>query len=657
MSQLSDVFNQVVKAANHSGGGRGMGYGGLGFNVPGFPQKKSSPFFHYGGGGVFPHPSSAAPSVPSLRYSEMSPESTLIEFISASASFAGVKKCSLRDLEFEIMKVCPNNIMPANAAAWYMGKKRFYDDFELLPLLLKNHEKRFAIKGGHVEFLDAYNPTVARKKLAALVSQGVVAYFTHKIEEYGVYFFDPLYYENTEPFHANLVQETNFQGNTVKLLPKFFALHKDKFVYQKISPYLVTISREPVEVKVNVTCVVVSMVDNQFGILQFNGEGGKTEKAMFSANSLYKDGYNFKGDPVKLPHMCFDGYRVPAKGDPSKESIWVAVLVWSGRKPSPKFCSTRDDLTFPGMPSHSLGGIAAPSANDAISNECMQIGEILAIQKYGAIASLRKDTDERAFIPGWSHEHVRSGASFLVTSQGVELALKDLVAFYVDPKKKPRKEFKAVGCNVMVLKHGGKVEKTSKSSKPSVTDSGESSDGLKKGKKKKLRDRRTSTKSGASSANDEADGAKISKKAKDPAKERKRRVSYKEVLLTAEIPEEDDNYDSDFDPPFIPPAIPDPDLDYDEYSDGEIPEDEVKELEKEGEAHLDVEDLRKKMMEAKLEADKAKAEAREKAKAESKEKETGEGKDEKAAEAEVEKSKEPKDPADHGQKPEVETEK
>ena len=79
-------------------------------------------------------------------------------------------------------------------------------------------------------------------------------------------------------------------------------------------------------------------------------------------------------------------------------------------------------------------------------------------------------------------------------------------------------------------------------------------------------------------------------------------------------------------------------------------------MEKEGEAHLDVEDLRKKMMEAKLEADKAKAEAREKAKAESKE-ETGEGKDEKTAEAEVEKSKEPKDPADHGQKPEVETEK
>ena len=67
---------------------------------------------------------------------------------------------------------------------------------------------------------------------------------------------------------------------------------------------------------------------------------------------------------------------------------------------------------------------------------------------------------------------------------------------------------------------------------------------------------------------------------------------------------------------------------------------------KEEEAHLDMEDLSQKMMEAKLEADKAKAEA--------KEKETGEGKDEKAVEAEAEKSKEPKDPADHGQKPETE---
>ena len=122
------------------------------------------------------------------------------------------------------------------------------------------------------------------------------------------------------------MQETNFQGNTVKLLPKFFALHKDKFVYQKISPYLVTISREPVEVKVNVTCVVVSMVDNQFGILQFNGEGGKTEKAMFSANSLYKDGYNFKGDPVKLPREIIFCFLICKKFFTSKFSFNRHVL-------------------------------------------------------------------------------------------------------------------------------------------------------------------------------------------------------------------------------------------------------------------------------------------------------------------------------------------
>ena len=113
-----------------------------------------------------------------------------------------------------------------------------------------------------------------------------------------------------------------------------------------------------------------------------------------------------------------------------------------------------------------------------------------------------------------------------------------------------------------------------------------------------MRNRRSSTKSGASSVGlgDDADGARVSKKTKAPAHEQKPRgvscqllspclagfkpdtflqVTYKE-LLTAEIPEEeDDNYDSDIDPPFIPPAIPDPDFDYDEYSDGEIPEGEL----------------------------------------------------------------------------------
>lgn len=37
-----------------------------------------------------------------------------------------------------------------------------------------------------------------------MIKQGLLAYFQHKVEEYGVYFFDPYYYETTEPFHANL---------------------------------------------------------------------------------------------------------------------------------------------------------------------------------------------------------------------------------------------------------------------------------------------------------------------------------------------------------------------------------------------------------------------------------------------------------------------
>ena len=46
--------------------------------------------------------------------------------------------------------------------------------------------------------------------------------------------------------------------------------------------------------------------------------------------------------------MTFDGYRVPAasrsgNGHPS-DCAWHAVLVWCGRKPSPKFCATKEEL-------------------------------------------------------------------------------------------------------------------------------------------------------------------------------------------------------------------------------------------------------------------------------------------------------------------------
>lgn len=98
--------------------------------------------------------------------------------------------------------------MPANAAAWYMAKRRFYLsnawEYQLLPFLLKKYPDKFLVKNNNVEFLETYTKEIARKKMMYICHQGLYAYFSHKVDEYGVYFFDPYYYENTEPFHANL---------------------------------------------------------------------------------------------------------------------------------------------------------------------------------------------------------------------------------------------------------------------------------------------------------------------------------------------------------------------------------------------------------------------------------------------------------------------
>ena len=73
-----------------------------------------------------------------------------------------------------------------------------------------------------------------------LVEQGLYAYFSHKADEYGVYFFDPLYYEQTEPFHANLRIVTNSFGNASnKLVSHYFRLFKKEFYYQvRIDSYI-----------------------------------------------------------------------------------------------------------------------------------------------------------------------------------------------------------------------------------------------------------------------------------------------------------------------------------------------------------------------------------------------------------------------------------
>jgi hypothetical protein len=50
---------------------------------------------------------------------------------------------------------------------------------------------------------------------------------------------------------------------------------------------------------------------------------------------------------MSIAAMEFDGYRLPnARNKPSDTNsfTWYAVLVWCGRKPSPKYCSTKEDL-------------------------------------------------------------------------------------------------------------------------------------------------------------------------------------------------------------------------------------------------------------------------------------------------------------------------
>ena len=46
--------------------------------------------------------------------------------------------------------------------------------------------------------------------------------------------------------------------------------------------------------------------------------------------------------------MTFDGYKIPGPCQEAEEAGeaygWYAVLVWCGRRPSAKFCSTAEDL-------------------------------------------------------------------------------------------------------------------------------------------------------------------------------------------------------------------------------------------------------------------------------------------------------------------------
>eukprot|EP00092_Neocalanus_flemingeri_P010737 GFUD01011566.1.p1 GENE.GFUD01011566.1~~GFUD01011566.1.p1 ORF type:complete len:1082 (+),score=307.60 GFUD01011566.1:76-3246(+) len=420
----------------------------------------------------------------------LSPEQTLVEFISTSAAFHGVKKQPLRTLEWDLLKVFPFNVMPANAAAWYMAKRKFYMnqsfDQQLMPFLLKKYPEKFKVIGTQVIFLEVFNQEVAKNKLKYLVQYGLNAYFSHKSDEYGVYFFDPFYYENTEPFHESLRQRSSRpnMANKSKLVTSYFntAGLTDQFKFQQHSAYLVSICKQPgVKIVTNTTGVIISMINNQYGFIKF----GSGDTALFCCKSLFKDGWQFSGDPLKLPAMKFDGYQITGGVRGDQAYSWYAVLVWCGRRPSPKFCSTAEDLnstpvfregrlqrlTVGGSPIMGEGGrkLRQPSSS-------MMVGQVVDIRRNGAVLKVREDSQDKVFVPGWKRQLANSSGTWLSTLSGECIGQGDLVAYYVDTQD-VRTGYTAVGKNVMVLKESQEVKEKRDKRRQST----ERSDGAKYG--------------------------------------------------------------------------------------------------------------------------------------------------------------------------------
>jgi len=394
---------------------------------------------------------------PVLGKKELSPEQTLIEFISTSAALHGVQKQPLRSLEWDLLKVFPHNIMPANAAAWYMAKRKFYadqpPDNQLLPFLLKKYPDKFNVTKFQVEFLETYSKETARRKLTYLVQFGLDAYFSHKVDEYGVYFFDPNYYERTEPFHESLQHCT--QGARSRLVASYFQQNKAIYSFKNHTNNLASVSKQPGrKVMTNTTGVIVSMVNNQYGFLKF----GAGEKALFCAKALFRDGWQYQGDPLRLPAMQFDAYQVTGKVQAVQTTVnWFATLVWCGRKPAPKYYSTCADFNATPV------GFLKPAAEKIEGRKLrqpsssMMIGQVVSIRKNGAVISVRDDSQDQVFIPGWSKENKSRTGQRLTTLTGDTIGYRDLVAYYID-NSDTMPGFTAVGKNVMVLKEYEEVE-------------------------------------------------------------------------------------------------------------------------------------------------------------------------------------------------------
>lgn len=81
---------------------------------------------------------------------------------------------------------------------------------------------------------------------------------------------------------------------------------RSQFHFTRHSPFLVSISKTKTDQLTNTFGVVHSMINNLYGIIHFRN-GTSTEKALFCAKSLYKDGFMFERDPMKMPEIQFDG--------------------------------------------------------------------------------------------------------------------------------------------------------------------------------------------------------------------------------------------------------------------------------------------------------------------------------------------------------------
>ena len=231
---------------------------------------------------------------------------------------------------------------------------------------------------------------------------------------------------------------------------------KAQFVYKQNTAHLASISRQGSNVKVvtNCTGVIVSMINSQYGFIKF----GAGEKALFSAKSLFKDGWQFSGDPLKLPAMKFDGYQL-IQSDKSKEKekhTWYAVLVWCGGRPSPQYCSSTDDLNSTPMFRESRSSQPGDGGSKArIPSQTMCVGEVVEVRRDGAVAKSREDAVSKVWLPGWRRKLANRPGTWLSAVDGECIGIGDVVAYYTSSQS--RLGFSAVGRNVAVLKEGGSL--------------------------------------------------------------------------------------------------------------------------------------------------------------------------------------------------------